>query len=423
MKAVVLAAGEGIRLRPLTSTRPKHLIPVGGKPLLEHLLSSIKAAGVDEALIVVYYMADRIKQFFGDGSKFGMKLEYALQDGVRGTADATGLAKDYVKEDFLLVYGDLLITSNIIKQVVRSHEKENPAATMAVAPVKHPEQYGIVKLDESHVIDIVEKPSIAKAPTNLANAGIFVLSTEIFEKIGQTRPSSRGEREITDSLRLFMQEKQSVLAAQVSSEEWLDVGRPWDLLEANQRALNRMELTNNGQIEDGAHLIGLVSVAERARVRSGAYIQGPVFIGEDSDIGPNCFIRPYTSIGKNVKIGNACEMKNSIIMNETRIRHLSYVGDSVIGRDCNLGAGSIVANYRLDGKTIKMTVKDVIVDSERTKLGVFLGDGVKTGIKTLFMPGIKVGQDSWIGPNLVVYHDVPSNAFLLLKQKVEEHER
>ncbi|MCK4320032.1 glucose-1-phosphate thymidylyltransferase, partial [Candidatus Bathyarchaeota archaeon] len=99
------------------------------------------------------------------------------------------------------------------------------------------------------------------------------------------------------------------------------------------------------------------------------------------------------------------------------------VGDSVIGRDCNLGAGSIVANYRLDGKTIKMTVKDVIVDSERTKLGVFLGDGVKTGIKTLFMPGIKVGQDSWIGPNLVVYHDVPSNAFLLLKQKVEEHER
>ena len=423
MKAVVLAAGEGIRLRPLTSTRPKHLIPVGGKPLLEHLLSSAKVAGVDEALIIVYYMADRIKQFFGDGSKFGMKLEYALQAGVRGTADATGLAKDYVKGDFLLVYGDLFITPNVVKQVVRSHEKEKPAATMAVAPVKHPEQYGIVKLDGSYITDIVEKPNPAKAPTNLANAGIYVLSAEIFEKIEQTSSSSRGEREITDSLRLFTQEKQSVLAVQVSSEEWLDVGRPWDLLEANRRALSRMEPINNGQIEDGAHLIGLVSVAERARVRSGAYIQGPVFIGEDSDIGPNCFIRPYTSVGKDVKIGNGCEMKNSVIMDETRIRHLSYVGDSVIGRDCNLGAGSIVANYRLDGKTIKMTVKDGIVDSERTKLGVFLGDGVKTGINALFMPGVKVGQDSWIGPNLVVYHDVPSNSFLLLKQNVEEHER
>jgi len=139
MKAVILAAGEGIRLRPLTSTRPKHLIPVGGKPLLEHLLSSVKATGVDEALIIVYYMADRIKQFFDDGSKFGMKLEYALQAGVLGTADATGLAKDYVTEDFLLIYGDLFTTPDAIKHVVRSHEKEKPAATMAVAPVKHPE--------------------------------------------------------------------------------------------------------------------------------------------------------------------------------------------------------------------------------------------------------------------------------------------
>jgi bifunctional UDP-N-acetylglucosamine pyrophosphorylase/glucosamine-1-phosphate N-acetyltransferase len=182
-----------------------------------------------------------------------------------------------------------------------------------------------------------------------------------------------------------------------------------------------MNPANRGRIEDGAHLVGIVSVAKGARVRSGAYIQGPAFIGEFSDIGPNCFIRPYTSVGTNVKIGNACEIKNSIIMDKTRIRHLSYVGDSVIGENCNLGAGSIVANYRLDGKTIKMGIKGGIVSSERTKLGVFLGDGVKTGINTLLMPGVTIGRDSWIGPNLIVYRDVPSNAFLLLKQEVEEH--
>ncbi|UCE28487.1 MAG: NTP transferase domain-containing protein [Candidatus Bathyarchaeota archaeon] len=423
MKAVILAAGEGIRLHPLTSTRPKHLIPVGGKPLLEHLLCSVKAAGVDEALVVIYYMADQIQQFLGVGTRFGMKLDCILQSGVRGTADAAGLAEDYAKEDFLLIYGDLLVTPEIIKQIIHSHKRENPAATMAVATLEHPEQYGIVKLDGPQVVDIIEKPSPAKAPTDLANAGIYALSPGIFKKIGKTRSSPRGEREITDSLRLLIQEKQSVLAVQVPSEEWLDVGRPWDLLEANKRALKQMEPMNNGQIEDGSHLIGLVNVAKRARVRSGAYIQGPVFIDEYSDVGPNCFIRPHTSIGKNVRIGNACEIKNSVVMDDTRIGHLSYVGDSIIGKNCNLGAGSIVANYRLDGKTVKMTVKDEIVDSERTKLGVFLGDGVKTGINTLFMPGLKVDQDSWIGPNLVVHRDVQSNAFLLLKQEVEKHER
>jgi len=420
MKAVVLAAGEGVRLRPLTFTRPKHLISLGGKPLLEHLLASVRAAGINEALIVVHYMAERFKQYFGDGSKFGMKLEYVFQGGVRGTADAIGVAESYVKdEDFLLIYGDLLVTPNVVKHVLRSHEREKPAATMTVVPVTHPERYGITKLEGSHVAEIVEKPRLGEAPTNLANAGIYVFSTEIFEKIRETHPSPRGEWEITDSLSLLMQEKRPVVGVQISGEEWLDVGRPWDLFEASRRILSQMKTTINGVIEDGAHLIGTVVVAKRARVRSGAYIEGPAFIDEDSDIGPNCFIRPCTSIGKDVKIGNGCEVKNSIVMDHTQIRHLSYVGDSIIGEHCNLGAGTVVANYRLDGKTIKMLIKGEVVDSERTKLGVVLGDHVKTGINTLFMPGVKIGQNSWIGPNVVVHRDVPSNTVLILQQKVE----
>jgi UDP-N-acetylglucosamine diphosphorylase/glucosamine-1-phosphate N-acetyltransferase len=421
MKAVILAAGEGIRLRPLTLTRPKHLISIGGKPLLEHILDSLKAAGLNQALIVVYYMADRLQQFFGDGSNFGMELKYSLQEGVRGTADAAGLAKSYVAEDFLLIYGDLVVTPGIIKKVINLHEEEKPAVTMAVVPVDHPEHYGIVKLGDSHVTDIVEKPSPEGAPTNLANAGIYVLSPEIFKKIEQTPTSKRDELEITDSLRLSMRKK-SVLAVQIPREEWLDVGRPWDLLEANQRILNRMKPTLNGEIEDGAHLIGPVAVAEGARIRSGAYVEGPVFIDKNSDIGPNCYIRPHTSIGRDARIGNACEIKNSLIMDKTHIGHLSYVGDSIIGEDCNLGAGTTIANFRLDGKTVKMMVKDEVVDSERRKLGVILGDGVKTGINSLLMPGVKIGQNSWIGPNLVVSRDVPSNAFLLLKQEIEQRE-
>lgn len=424
MKTVVLAAGEGIRLRPLTLTRPKHLIPVGGKPLLEHLLTSLKTAGIDEALIVVHYMADRIRQYFGDGSHLGMKINYIVQKQIGGTADAVRTAEDYAKEGFLLVYGDLYIKSSIIKQILHSYEKEKPTAAMTVVPVKNPEQYGIVELDGSHVTGIIEKPLPKEAPTNLANAGIYIFQLGIFEKIRQTSKSSRGELEITDSLRLLIQEeKKSVLAVQVSSEEWLDVGRPWDLFEANQQALNKAEPIVDGNIEDGAHLLGSVTVGRQARIRSGTYIKGPAFIGEHSDIGPNCFIRPHTSIGKNVRVGNACEIKNSIIMDRAHIGHLSYVGDSIIGEECNLGAGTIVANYRFDAKTIKMRIKDEVVDTERTKLGVILGDRVKTGINTLFMPGVKVGNDSWIGPNVIAHQDVPPNTVLLLKQETEQKER
>jgi len=423
MKAVVLAAGEGIRLRPLTLTRPKHLIPVGGKSLLEHVLLSIKSAGINEALIVVHYMAEQIKQRFGDGSKLGMKIEYAFQPEVRGTADAVRPAEPYVKGDFLLVYGDLLVTSNVVKLVLQSHEKEKTVATMAVVHVKHPEHYGIVKLAGSHVTDIIEKPTLEEAPTNLANAGIYVLSTEIFERIRQTPSSPRGEYEITDSLRLLMQSEQPVAAVQVPCEEWLDVGRPWDLLEANQRALSQIKQKINGQVEDGAHLMGPVEVAEGSRIRSGAYIEGPVFIDEGSDIGPNCSIRPHTSIGKKVRIGNGCEIKKSMVMDKTKIGHLCYIGDSIIGENCNLGAGSITANYRLDGKTIKMTIKEEVIDSERTKLGAIMGDGVKTGINTLFMPGVKIGPNSWIGPNVIVRQDVPPDAFILLKQEIEHRKK
>ena len=421
MKAVVLAAGEGTRLKPITLTRPKHLIKVGGKPLLEHCLNALKAVGIEETLIVIHYMGDAIRTYFGDGKNFGLRISYVEQKEVLGTGNAVSIAEPYVKEDFVLVYGDLLFSVDALKKVVAIHEREKPAATMAVVPVEKPENYGIVELENSRVKNIIEKPSRDKAPTNLANAGIYVFSTEIFEKIKQTKASVRGEWEITDAISLLLKEK-TVLGVEISKDEWLDIGRPWDLLKANRWILQRTEHKVLGTVENGAHLIGPVSVAETARIRSGAYIEGPAFIDEESDIGPNCYIRPCTSIGKKVRIGNACEIKNSIIMDNTHIGHLSYVGDSIIGENCNLGAGTITANYRLDAKTIKMKIKDKVVDSERTKLGAVLGDNVKAGINTLFMPGVKVGCNSWIGPNVVVYRDLPSNTIILLKQSLEQRE-
>ena len=173
-------------------------------------------------------------------------------------------------------------------------------------------------------------------------------SHEVFDKLKQTKASIRGEWELTDAVTFLAEEGKTVLAAELSKDDWFDVGRPWDLLDANVWALKRMEHKVLGTIEQGAHLIGPVSVAESARIRSGAYIEGPVFIDEECDIGPNCFIRSGTSLGKKVRVGNACEIKNSIIMDGTHVGHLSYVGDSIFGEKCNLGAGTVTANFRFD---------------------------------------------------------------------------
>lgn len=421
MKAVILAAGEGVRLRPITITRPKHLIKVGGKPILEHCLNALKASGIKEAVIVVYYMADSIRGYFGDGKRFGLKLEYVEQKGVLGTGNAVGAVEPSVQEDFLTVNGDVLFNAEAVKTLIDIHQKEKPVATMAIVPVEKPENYGIVELeDEKKIKRIVEKPTPEKSPTNLANAGIYIFSTEIFSKLKMISPSPRGEVEIPDALSLLINEGKTVAAAKLAKEQWFDIGRPWDLLEANRWALMKIKHRMNGIIENGAHLLGPVTVAETARVRSGAYIEGPAYIDEESDVGPNCYIRPYTSIGKEVRIGNACEVKNSLVMDHVHIGHLSYIGDSIIGENCNIAAGSITANYRLDEGTVKMMVKDNVVDTGRRKLGVVLGDNVKTGINTLFMPGVKVGNDSWIGPNVLVQRDLPPKSIVLLKQETEQ---
>jgi bifunctional UDP-N-acetylglucosamine pyrophosphorylase/glucosamine-1-phosphate N-acetyltransferase len=424
MKAVLLAAGEGVRLLPITATRPKHLIKIAGKPILQFCLEAVKGAGISEAIVVTHYMGDSIRSYFGDGEKIGLKLTYVEQKEILGTGNAAEVAEPYVNDDFILIYGDLLFGQDSVKKVLSQFKNGKTAAVMGVVPVDKPESYGIIEQDaKGEVMRIVEKPAAGIAPSNLANAGVYAFSKKIFDKIKKTKASIRGEWELTDAITMLAEEGKKVLAAELSKDDWFDVGRPWDLLDANVWGLKRMEHKVSGTVEQGAHLIGPVTVAESARVRSGAYIEGPVFIDEEADIGPNCYIRPATSVGKRVRVGNACEIKNSIIMDGTHVGHLSYVGDSILGEKCNLGAGTIIANYRFDSRSIKMTVKDQVVDTGRRKLGAVIGDNVKTGIKSIFMPGVKVGMNSWIGPNFMVERDLPPNAMAFLKQKGETIER
>lgn len=419
LKAVVLAAGEGIRLRPLTLTRPKHLIPIGGRPLLHHTLSALKTAGIEEVFLVVGYRREQINAAIGNGSEFGLKVSYGEQPVAAGTGDAISVARDYVGgEDFLVVYGDLYIDSTVISKVLEAYEKRN-VSVLAMVRVERPEDYGVVKLRKDGCIeDLVEKPRKGFAPTNLANAGVYVFAPPIFEDIRRVRRSPRGEVEVTDAIKMAAGRGEAIHAVEVSRDVWMDIGRPWNLLEANERCLAKMDHSVEGVVEEGVHIIGRLQLEEGAVVKSGTYIEGPVFIGGDSQIGPNCYIRPFSSLGRGVKVGNGCEVKNSIILDRTHILHLSYVGDSIVGSGCNLGAGTMVGNIRFDEKTVKTVIKGEIVDSGRRKLGAVIGDDVKTGINANLMPGVKVGPNCHIGANVVVYRDIPPNVMVRVSQRL-----
>ncbi|HEW89876.1 MAG TPA: glucose-1-phosphate thymidylyltransferase, partial [Candidatus Bathyarchaeota archaeon] len=289
-------------------------------------------------------------------------------------------------------------------------------------PVEEPSQFGMLRTQDGWLRELVEKPS-SWDERPLANAGIYVLTPEALEAMKNLAPSERGELEATSALEELASRGDTVRVAEIKASDWLDVGRPWDVLRANEMALRRLEPTILGMVEPGAHLIGPVFVSEGARVRSGAYVEGPVFIGPGADVGPNCYIRPCTSLGAGVRVGNACEIKNSVVMEGTHIGHLSYVGDSVIGAYCNLGAGTITANLRFDKANVKMTVKGERLDTGRRKLGAILGDFVQTGIGALFMPGVRVWPRCWIGANVVVERDITEEGlFLRLNQELSMSE-
>jgi bifunctional UDP-N-acetylglucosamine pyrophosphorylase/glucosamine-1-phosphate N-acetyltransferase len=277
---------------------------------------------------------------------------------------------------------------------------------IALVRVTDPSSYGIASVSGDDLIDIVEKPDLGSAPTNLAFAGVGIFNESIFSALEATRLSSRGEFEITDSIKAMLSRGYSVKCSILSVEEWLDVGRPWDLLEANERLLKSITSQVEGEVDESVSLEGSVVVSKKARIRRGSVIEGPVWIGESSEIGPYAHIRAYSTIGRRVHVGNFCEVKNSIVMDGSRIPHLSYIGDSIIGERCNLGAGTITANLRLDEKPIRMLVKGELIETGLRKLGVIMGDDVKTGINVSIMPGVKIRSGAFVAAGEVVARDI-----------------
>jgi bifunctional UDP-N-acetylglucosamine pyrophosphorylase/glucosamine-1-phosphate N-acetyltransferase len=393
MQAVILAAGKGTRCHPLTLTRPKALLKIAGRTILEHNLEQLKGLA-DDVIIVVGYLGAMIRKHIGD-SFGGMKVRYVEQKEIDGTGGALLLCEKMLKGRFLVLNGDDLYSRKDIERCLK-HQY-----CVLGKEVDDPEKWGIFDVKSGFVTGLTEKPKSAKS--NLANTGLYVLDIKIFEY--KLKKSAREEYEATD-LVAALARKEKIHYEHVT-DYWFPIGYPWHILEANECLIGRIKKSViKGTIEKGVTVKGKIVVGKGTVIKSGTYIEGPVMIGEDCTIGPNAYLRGFVTIGDGCKVGNAVEIKNSAIFDGSAVPHLSYIGDSVIGEHVNLGAGTITANLRFDHKEIKTIINGEKVNTQRRKLGAVVGDGAQTGIHVSLMPGVKIWPGRCVKPATTVYEDV-----------------
>ena len=398
MECVVLAAGEGKRMRPLTAKRPKVMLPLANRPMMEHLVLAARDAGITDFVFVVGYGEREIRGHFGDGSGFGIRIKYASQRQQRGTADALRSAHDLVTGPFLLLNGDMIMKKTDISNLCKGR-----APCMSISTTDHPGDYGAVIVENDLVTGLEEK---SKHPQScLINAGAYLFSPDIFDAVDRVQTSSRGELELTDALFEYIAEKK-LTAHQLSY--WMDVGNPWDMLDANLILMGTLPSDIRGIVEEGVSILGTVIVGDGSVVKSGTCIEGPCIIGKNCRIGPHAFIRGATSIDDDCHIGHCSELKNSIIMKGTKIPHFNYIGDSIIGSECNFGAGTKIANLRHDHANVRVCGKD----TRRKKFGAIIGDGVQFGINCSINVGTMIGSNARFAPNSYVAGCIGENAII-----------
>jgi bifunctional UDP-N-acetylglucosamine pyrophosphorylase/glucosamine-1-phosphate N-acetyltransferase len=368
------------------------MLRIANKPLVEHLVITSKAAGIGDFIFIVGYRDDQVREYFQNGEKWGVRIQYRLQREPRGTADALGKVRDLITAPFLVMNGDVLTSEDDLTRLAGG-----TGMAMAGKECEDVEGLGVIEVRNGNVVRIHEKSK--SPPTHLVNAGFYRFTPAVFEAISSTPLSVRGEYELTDSLQLMIDRGEKISCPKLDS--WLSLTYPWDLLDANKLYVPAVS-SNAGIIEKNVSIEGPCTIGRGTRIRSGSYIEGPVIIGEGCDIGPNCFIRPVTAIEDGCHIGSAVEIKNSIIMKGTKVPHQNYVGDSIMGENCNLGAGTKIANLRLDKKDA--------IDGCRRKLGAIFGDNVSTGINSCINVGTHIGDNSIVGPGAVASGDIGPNS-------------
>ncbi|MEM2900785.1 MAG: glucose-1-phosphate thymidylyltransferase [Thermoplasmata archaeon] len=347
LKGLVLAGGHGTRLRPLTHTGPKQLIPIANKPNILYCIDDLRDAGItDIGVILGNNMPQKVQELLGDGSQYGVKITYIVQGEPKGIAHAIGVARDFMGSDPFCVYlGDNVLTGGI-KKMVEDFVEHGHEACIACCKVRDPQRFGIAELDANgNIISLEEKPKFPKS--DLALVGVYLLRESIFDIISQLKPSWRNELEITEAID-NLRKKTNRVHAHLITGWWKDTGKPEDILEANRLVLDELKPEIKGKIEDGAFVTGKVSIGTGTVIMKGSVIRGPTIIGNNCVIGPNTYIGPYTSIGDDSTIEGG-EIEASIVVGEAKIKCGKKIVDSLIGKGSTIlqAEGMLPKGYRL----------------------------------------------------------------------------
>jgi len=386
-QAVILAAGEGQRLRPLTVLKPKVMIPIADKPILQYVVEALAVNGVRHIIMVVGYRKEQVQDYFGSGEKLGVEIDYIVQKQQLGTAHALMHAKDAVADRFLVLPGDNIIKSDTIAPLV-----EAKPSIILVKKQENVSKYGVVTARKGTVEEIVEKPQ--EATSNLVNTGIYSLDRGMFEFVEE-------EVELPMVLNSMIARGYEI-AAQETDGIWLDAVYPWDILRLNDIALGAVSLSTAGTVEKGVTMKGAVSIGKGTVIRAGSYLVGPLIIGENAEIGPHACIFPATSIGDQVTISPFSQIRNSAIGNGVHIGPGSILEDSIVDRGSVLGghftAFSAGAVIEVEGEYYNVHTGTVvgehcaIEENVTARPGVILGNNSRVSALKLLSGKIPDGS-------------------------------
>lgn len=397
MKAVILSAGEGTRLRPLTISKPKVMLPLANKPIMRYLIEALSKNGVRDIIVVVGYKKERIMSYFGDGDKFGVKIEYVEQNKQIGTAHALKQAEEFIDNDFLVLPGDNLLDAKAISRLM--NEKGN---ALLITESVMPSQYGVVHIENEKIVHIKEKPK--ETISNLISTGTYKFTKNVFLEIDEAMEEEKYD--LTNTARKMI-EKGNVIKC-VRTESWIDIVYPWDMLSANALILPNADVGIAGKIERNVRIKANVKIGKDSIIRANSYITGPIVIGKGCEIGPNVCIFPSTSIGDNVKISPFTEIRNSIIMDDVSIGTNSMISGSVLGEGTIVGSHFTVESGRgfLEFDAIKNEVLEV------EKLGAIIGEDTRIGNHVVVGKNI-IGSNCKIDSLKIIHKNIPNNSIVV----------
>jgi len=332
MKGIILHGGHGTRLRPLTHTGPKQLLPIANKPMSQYALEDLKKAGiVDIAIIIGDVYPEKVKEYYGTGEKFGVNITYVYQDKPKGISHAISLCKNFVNQDKFVVYlGDNVLRKDLISYT-KKFSSSNSDALILLCAVDDPSKFGVAQLDGTKIIKITEKPKDSQS--NLAVIGIYFLTPKIFKIIDTLKPSDRGELEITDALQLLLSD--GTVDYDTVTGWWKDTGTPEDIIHANKLVLDSIGTENQFLIDADSKIQDGIVIGKNTEISSDSFITGPVIIGQNCKIGPAVRIGSYVSIGDNCILKN-CSIENSIIMSDCKINSKVNLSSSIIAHGSNI---------------------------------------------------------------------------------------